>query len=384
MTANPFEYRTRINIAFGPGKSGDLPVYLSQLTDRVGRAVIVTDPGVRAAGLVDGPVAGLERAGWAVEVFDRIGGDPKIDQIDQAAEAIRRFDPQAVIGLGGGSALDAAKLAAAASGREDGCRCYACAATDPPTRTLALVAVPTIAGTGAEATRTVVMSDSDGRKLWAWGQPLVPDLALLDPELTVGLPSKLTAAAGLDALVHAVEAATVRRSDPLSRAYGREAIRLAAPALTALAADPRNLDARGDLMIAAALAGLAIDQAGTGLAHAIGHALGGLAGIHHGAACALAEQVVLPFNAAQAAEAHAGIIRDLGGPAGRPDLAWKNLLAPAGLDNSLIRAKLNPADRDRIVEACLAPENKPMIDNNLRQVDRDQLGRLIDQLLADI
>ena len=137
-------------------------------------------------------------------------------------------------------------------------------------------------------------------------------------------------------------------------------------------------------MIAAALAGLAIDQAGTGLAHAIGHALGGLAGIHHGAACALAEQVVLPFNAAQAAEAHAGIIRDLGGPAGRPDLAWKNLLAPAGLDNSLIRAKLNPADRDRIVEACLAPENKPMIDNNLRQVDRDQLGRLIDQLLADI
>ena len=165
-----------------------------------------------------------------------------------------------MVGLGGGSALDIAKLAAAIAPADEAAEHYALAANPLPLGGLPRILIPTTAGTGSEVTRTSVITSADGRKLWAWGDALRADLAILDPTLTTGLPAMLTAATGIDALVHAIEACTVRRGNPLADAYGLHAIRLiAGGALRRALADPDDLDARGEMMIAAALAGIAFD-----------------------------------------------------------------------------------------------------------------------------
>ena len=134
--------------------------------------------------------------------------------------------------------------------------------------------MPTTSGTGSETTRTAILSDADGAKLWFWGEELKADEVVLDPELTVSLPPHLTAATGIDALVHAVEAATNRNAHPANDIYAHEAIRLVARHLVDGRREPRNLAAREGLALAAALAGTAIDNCGTAIAHNIGHAHG--------------------------------------------------------------------------------------------------------------
>src|SRR5690606_16509990 len=143
--------------------------------------------------------------------------------------------------------------------------------------------------------------------VWTWGEELLAQAVLLDPELTVGLPAHLTAATGIDALVHAVEAATNRRRHPLSQAPALQAIALVAEHLPTAVAEPANLEARGAVQLAAYLAGQAIDVAGTGIAHALGHALGALGHVHHGRAVGLALGVALADNASAAPEAHRAV-----------------------------------------------------------------------------
>ena len=153
---------------------------------------------------------------------------------------------------------------------------------------MAIVCVPTTAGTGSEMTGISVISDAAKTKFWFWGAPLEADLALLDPELTVGLPPNFTAMTGMDALVHAIEAATNRHATPESDVAAYRAIRLVVENLPAAVREPENLEARGRMLEAAALGGLAIHKAGTALAHNIGHALGSLAPVPHGHAVTLA------------------------------------------------------------------------------------------------
>ena len=377
MSFGPLDFQVSTRVLYGPGLARQSVSALLLPSLELKRVLIVTDPGVMGAGLIKGPRRTLEQDGMEVRVFHQVAGEPTAALIDQVAGVVREFDPQAVIGLGGGSSMDAAKLAAAAAEKEQTCRAYIGCTTDLPPRNRALVMIPTTSGTGAEVTRTVILSDGQGRKMWAWGDALAPDLALLDPELTLSLPSGLTAATGLDALVHALEAATAQRSNPFALAFARQALYLGGPGLGAVLDDPRDLEARGRMMMAACLAGLAIDQAGTGLAHAMGHALGNLAHLPHGAAVALAEAVVLPFNAAHEPRLHGLLFQDLGWPGAG---AWTALLKRCSLDGSLIREALDPSRAGELAETCLAPENRPMVENNSRPVDRRQLDGLIRNL----
>ena len=141
-----------------------------------------------------------------------------------------------------------------------------------------------------------MLSDDDGVKFWYWGSALKADRVVLDPELTVALPAHLTAATGVDALVHAIEACTNRNAFVANDLYGLEAIRLVARHLATAVSEPGNLEARGGMLRAASLAGIAIDNVGTALAHNIGHALGSLMPIHHGRAVAIAMAATLPWN----------------------------------------------------------------------------------------
>ena len=208
------------------------------------------------------------------------------------------------------------------------------AAKPLPEKTVPIVCVPTTAGTGSEMTGISVVSDAAKTKFWFWGTPLEADLALLDPELTVGLPPKFTAMTGMDALVHAIEAATNRNAAPESDVAAYQAIRLVVKHLPTAVREPKNIEARAGMLDAAALGGLAIHKAGTALAHNIGHALGILAPVPHGLAVTLAMAATAEWVVEGNREAFARVAEAMGEGADADAVpgAFRRLATDVGLD----------------------------------------------------
>ncbi len=393
--AQNFNFQSPTRIAFGAGRIDKLGVDLVRL-ERGGnapRVLLISDPGVMQAGLTGRVAAVLEDAGLDAAVFSDVKSDPLAASADAAAEAVRSHGATMVVGLGGGSALDIAKLTAAMAPADEPAEHYALAVNPLPRDGLPRVLIPTTAGTGSEVTRTSVITGADGRKLWAWGEGLRADLAILDPTLTTGLPPLLTAATAVDAMVHAIEACTVRRGNPMADAHGLYAIRLLAgdgakSPLTRALADPEDLEARGELMIAAALAGIAFDATGTAIAHAMGHALGVLGGVHHGHAVGLCLNAALAWNADAAPARHAAVARALGAPcdglgdeeaAALSSVAYGKFLESSGLS-------LSPADKsidaDELAALTMASENAPMRDANCREVTKQDALEIARRVLA--
>lgn len=377
-----FASRLAVDVAFGAGASARSGAAAVRLAGRTARAVILADPALAAMGKVDEVAAALRDAGLSVAVAETCRSEPKERDVEAAATAIRASDARLVVGIGGGSALDVAKLAAVIADSRLPPLAYAGARRPLPRRRRRLLLVPTTAGTGSEATRTSIVSDGDGRKLWVWGDPLRPDAVVLDPLLTLSLPASVTAASGLDALVHAIEAATSRRATALSDAHALHAIRLASSALPRVLERPDDADARGDMLVAAFLAGLAIDEAGTGIAHAVGHALAGLAPVAHGRAVALVLRAALAWNVAGATDRYGPVAVALGcGTAGSVAAAFDRLVGAGGIATDLGLDGLGAPDRRRLADLSRAPENAPMLAANARAVDDDGLAEVIARLL---
>ena len=395
--AQNFNFQSPTRITFGAGRIDKLGADLVRLDRGVNapRVLLISDPGVAEAGLTGRVAAVLEDAGLDVAVFADVKSDPLAASADAAAEAVRSHGATMVVGLGGGSALDIAKLTAAMAPADEPAEHYALAANPLPRGGLPRVLIPTTAGTGSEVTRTSVITGADGRKLWAWGEGLRADLAILDPTLTTGLPPLLTAATAVDAMVHAIEACTVRRGNPMADAHGLQAIRMLArdaggakSPLTRALADPDDLEARGELMIAAALAGIAFDATGTAIAHAMGHALGVLGGVHHGHAVGLCLNGALAWNAEAAPRRHGAVARALGAPCdGLGDeeaatlsaVAYVKFLESAGLPLALADKSIDAED---LAALTMAPENAPMRDANCREVTKQDALDIARRVLA--
>ena len=351
--------------------------------------LLVSDQGLVRAGLVVRAETALVRHGLEVAIFADLDGEPAAGQIDNAAASARQHQARLVVALGGGSALDAGKLAAAIAPADLEAEAYALAVRPLPRVPLPVIAIPTTAGTGSEMTRTAVFTDQAGRKVWAWGEALRPRLALLDPTLTTGLPAALTAISGLDALVHAIEAATGQRATPTSTGHALDAIRLVLAHLETAVRRPDDLRARTGMLRAACLAGRAIDASGTGVAHGLGHALGTLAKVPHGLAVALALRAALVWNAEPAPDRFRQIAQAMG--LERTDDAqlgaalaarYDALLVAVDCTLDLTRYGLGAADAQRLTDATLAPENRPMLENNARPVDADAAGALVRRVLS--
>ncbi len=352
---------------------------LDALGARIGaaRALVVADPALVAMGVAGRAAAALAAAGVAATVFDAFSPEPKAAQIAAAARAAQGCG--AVVGLGGGSAIDVAKVAAfcAVSGADP--EFYAACAAPLPAR-LRLIAVPTTAGAGSEATATAVFSTRDGAKTWVWGEAARPDLAILDPLLAVSLPPHLTAWCGMDALVHAFEAATNRAASPASRSRAHEALRLIARALPRAVADGGDVEARRDMAWAACLAGAAIDASGTAVAHLVSHGLGSLGPVHHGLATALAFEATLPWLWSASTPAMAEAAAALGADADPP--GWMSaFMDRCGVARRLPEAfaAVTPA---ALVAAMQAPQNRPMRDKTARAVGDDDLAAFAAAMLA--
>ena len=370
-------------MSYGLDRVDALPDDVAALCGAHARVLIVTDPGVAATGIPDAAARRLSAAGVAVEQFDEVESDPSAVSIDAASRKAKVHKADLILGIGGGSALDVAKLAASVAVADAPAESYAVMANPLPARAIRKILIPTTSGTGAEMTRTSVYGLDGGRKVWAWGSTLKADLSILDPSMTLGLPGPLTAATGLDALVHAIEAYTHVRSTPVVAGMALQAVALVAQNLERAVTTPGDVEARGRMALGSALAGVAIDACGTGIAHAYGHALGTLAHVHHGRAVALAMRVTLPWSAARRPDLYAPIATALGvdprltgdevelSAAGAD--RFETLLRSVGLPVSLAAKGLSGTDAGRLVTVALAPENRPMIDNNAIRPDDAEL-----------
>jgi alcohol dehydrogenase class IV len=385
-----FNYNLVPSIKFGCGLAAKIGEELVSRCDEK-RVVIISDPGVVGAGLTNRAMASLKKNGFAVDLFSDLTGEASIMSLDMAVKLIRTARPSLVIGLGGGSALDVAKLATVLASANQGAEYYALTANPLPPKAANIVLLPTTAGTGAEVTRTAVFTNSENRKVWAWGHELAADFVILDPELTLSLPESLTAGTALDAMVHAVEACTVKKSHPLAQSFGLHAIRLGVQNLEKAIEHLEDLDVRGKLLIASTLAGMALDAAGAGIAHSIGHALGTIAGIHHGRAVALALDVVFPKNATTAVEAHAEIAAALGvqSRTESPEVlakmgarAFSDLIRRTGIAISLDQDGLYEDDLERLIDVIHSAENKPMSHNNCYAASEEDIRKFARLLLS--
>ncbi|HYC25426.1 MAG TPA: iron-containing alcohol dehydrogenase, partial [Roseiarcus sp.] len=251
-----------------------------------------------------------------------------------------------------------------------------------PARGLKRICAPTTSGTGSETTRTAILTRADHAKVWLWGDAMKADEVVLDPELTVSLPAPLTAATGVDALVHAVEAATNRNSNVAADLFAHEAIRLVGRHLVRAVEAPNDLSARAALQWAAAYAGIAIDNCGTAIAHALGHAMGSLRPIHHGRAVGLALLASLPWNI-EGNPAFSGCARDLGGePSGVGFIAaYERLLRATGMKLSLA-GEFSGVSAEELAMQTARPENASMRASNRRSSNEADLLMLAQAVLA--
>ena len=290
----PFGFGPAGAIRLGCGVAGELGERAARLG---GRALVVTGSAPERHAAI---LATLDRAGVERHAF-RTSGEPDVETAERGAALAREIGADLVVAIGGGAALDAGKAVAALATNTGGALRHlevvggGLPLDRPP---LPLIALPTTAGTGAEATRNAVLTVPEHRRKVSLRDPaMVPRLALIDPALAVGAPPMVTLASGLDALTQCIEPFVARGANPLTDALVRDAIARAIRALPRLLDDPGELVARHDMAVAALAGGLALASAGLGAVHGLAGPLGGLTGAPHGALCGRLLPPVLRLNA---------------------------------------------------------------------------------------
>jgi alcohol dehydrogenase len=304
---NPFDFQLATRFVFGPGKLAELGTLAAELG--VSRAMLVSDAGVIAAGHAARAMEYLQAAGVDVKLFDTVHQNPTTRDIAAGAAFAGDYRPDVMIGLGGGSSLDCAKGTNLihTNGGEVPDYWGVGKAKKPM---LPMIAVPTTAGTGSESQSFALISDAETHVKMACGDPkLACKLAILDPELTLTQPARVTAVTGLDAIAHAVESHVTRRRNNVSQVFSREAWRLLEANLPRVLADPSDIEARGAMQLGACFGGLAIENSMLGAAHSLANPLTARYDIVHGEAVAMMLPHVIRFNAATHRELYEELCR---------------------------------------------------------------------------
>ena len=298
-----FEFNTVARIINGAGSALELEVQCRRL--KIERPLLVTDPGLMSIGLIQPILAALEKAGLNALVFDQVREDPPEATVQAASEVARRGNVDGVIAVGGGSSMDVAKVVAVLlGGRQRLSDIYGVGQVVGGR--LPLILVPTTAGTGSEVTPVAVITTGETTKAGISSPVLLPDVAVLDAALTVGLPPAITAMTGVDAMVHAIEAYTSRhKKNPLSDNAAVKALALLSRNIRTAVHDGGNREARENMLLGACLAGQAFANAPVGAVHALAYPLGGHYHIPHGLSNSLVLPSVLAFNASHASERYA-------------------------------------------------------------------------------
>lgn len=309
-----FSFTTTHSLLHEPGSARWLGPLCQERGAR--RVLIITDAGIHRLGLLTDAIDSLIKAGIAVEIFQEVEADPSDRTVLRATEVAKGDKTDLVIGFGGGSSMDVAKLVAFLA--SPGCsqslkQIYGVG--NASGHRLPLILVPTTAGTGSEVTPIAIVTTGDTTKAGVVSPVLLPDLALLDAELTLGLPPHVTAATGIDAMVHAIEAYTSKlKKNPISDMLAKEALRLLAGNILQAVHHGQDLEARSNMLLGATLAGQAFANAPVAAVHALAYPLGGHFHIPHGLSNSLVLPHVLEFNAVAAANLYAELAPILLGP----------------------------------------------------------------------
>jgi 4-hydroxybutyrate dehydrogenase len=355
-------------VLFGPGTVRELPARLAAFV--ASRPLVVTDQGLVGTAAFR-TIELVSRGKWPV--FAGVTPNPTEDDVERAARAFREGRCDAVVALGGGSALDVGKvLRVRVSWPDVPLRRF-----EPPADAAPLapcVTVPTTAGTGSEVGRSSVVI-LEGKKAVFFHPSLLARLAILDPELTAGLPPRLTAATGADALTHCIESFTSPEFHPMCDGIALEGVRLIAEALPRAVKRGDDLDARGKMQVAAMMGGVAF-QKDLGAAHSLSHPLSSVCGLHHGTANALTLPVVMDFNAARKPGLYARVGEAMGvggGDDARVVAAVRRLFADIGLGGGLRAHGVTDAHLDALTaqafgDPCHRTNPVPVTSEDLRRL----------------
>ncbi len=370
MTA--FTFNTTKSVICEPGAISRLGTLVNEQIG--GSVLLVTDPGLIRAGLLGAATDSLDAAGVSYTVFDGVVADPPVAVVEAALEQARSARVDGVIGFGGGSSMDVAKLIALLMGGNEKLEDIYGVGMAKGQR-LPLIQIPTTAGTGSEVTPISIITVGETEKKGVVAPQLLPDIALLDAELTLGLPAPVTAATGIDAMVHAIESYTSAsaNNNPVSRTLAREALRLLGANIRIAVMDGRNVQARSEMLLGAMLAGQAFANSPVAGVHALAYPIGGIFHVPHGLSNALVLPHVMRFNASACDDSYATLALDV-----FPDLVTtpaaertgrfiqrlESLSADLGLEQTLREVGITEADLP--VMASEAMKQSRLLVNNPR------------------
>jgi len=371
-----FTFQTVPQITVGAGIARDL----GDVCDRFGiRApLLVTDRGLVDLGLIAPVVEALSDHGAAVHVFDAVQADPSEAVVEAAYDALRHHECDGLLAVGGGSSMDVAKVVAVlATGGQTLSDIYG--VDQVRGGRLPLILVPTTAGTGSEVTPVAVITTGATTKAGVSSTALLPDVAVLDPELTLGLPASVTAMTGIDAMVHAIEAYTSKiRKNPISDALALRALGLLSANIRPVLEDGSNLAAREAMLLGSMFAGQAFANAPVAAVHALAYPLGGHYHIPHGLSNSLMLPAVLAFNAPAVGDMYgelAGVLPGSVEPTAEGLIDWcEALIRDSGLPASLAAADVPEADLAMLAKDAM--QQQRLLINNPVEVDEAAALRL--------
>ncbi len=294
MTLNSFQFNTTPGLRYGSGQAKDS---CKEISNKLGQSILfITDKGLMSLGLTEQTLKELKKIS-SVEIFDDVEADPSKKTLLKAIEVGKKIKATGVIGFGGGSSMDVAKLTALILGSGENLE-EAWGVANAKGPRLPLVLIPTTAGTGSEVTPVSIITVGEEEKKGVSSSIILPDLAILDPDLTLGLPAGTTAATGIDAMVHAIEAyaSSSKNNNPISKMLSIEALKLLGGSIEKAVFEGSNVEARGNMLIGAMLAGKAFANSPVAAVHALAYPIGGTFHVSHGLSNSLVLPYVLRFN----------------------------------------------------------------------------------------
>ena len=384
-----YHFQTVRHIVHGAGSLATLPDKLALLDTPVKRIALITQPSMEALGIVDRVIESLDAKDVDVRIIRGVEPEPTIGNVETVFnEQIAPFAPQAILSIGGGSVLDAAKLFAVRL------------TNDEPLRNwlgidlikhpgVPMILVPTTAGTGSEVTpNAIVTLPDESLKVGIVSRHLLPQIVILDPELTLGLPKPITAATGMDAFVHALESYISTKANPISDMYAMESMRLIGANIVEAYENGQSLKAREAMMLGSMYGGLALTAAGTAAVHALAYPLGGMFNVTHGVANAMLLPHVMAFNLDAIEDRLANVARalDLASKADTDADAARKLIdkmeawtAAVDIPQDLRKFGVSEAHLDAL--AVAASKVKRLLGNNPKALTLDDMKSIYRRLL---
>lgn len=372
-----FTFSTVPHLIAEAGAAARLGALVAERFPTARHALIVTDAGFLSTGLLNAPTVNLEQQGIKGSVYSDVVADPPEAVVLSAVQQARALGADIVIGIGGGSSMDVAKLIAVL------------AATDQPIASaygignvsgqrLPLIQVPTTAGTGSEVTNIAIVTTGETTKMGVVAPQLYADVAILDATLTLGLPPLVTAATGIDAMVHAIEAFTSKhKKNPLSDLLAKQALSMLSKNLVRACQHGSDIDARQAMLVGACLAGQAFSNAPVAAVHALAYPIGGIFHVPHGLSNSLVLPHVLRFNLSHAADHYAElaavVVPDaIGSTAARAEAlidAMQQIAVTTGISTELKQVGIAEADLDRLADDAM--KQTRLLGNNPREMTRE-------------